>query len=87
MEILGWLAFPALVALVAMAWAGWAGREQPQSGRADDAAYERLVAALTKDTPAVRKRVPPAPVQPSTGVAVRRGSRANAGASDDGAVR
>ena len=77
MEILWWLAPPAVVTVLAMLWVNWLGREG--RGEVDrDVAVQRLARALHKDHPAMT-RPGPASTRPrdrSTGIAVRpSGSR------------
>jgi len=69
-EILLWLVPTGVVTLVAMLWVAWLGRE----GRGEidrDVAVERLAAAMQRDHPAVSRQRPQAPVDRSTGIAVR----------------
>jgi len=77
MSILLWLAPAAVITCVAMAWAAWAGRGRPPLHERSDAAQaraqQRFADALTRPLPdqqAVRR-----PIQPSTGVALRRPGR------------
>lgn len=75
MEILWWLAPPALVTLIAMLWVTWLGREG--RGEVDrDASVERLAKALRKDHPGATRATaaPPRPRDRSTGIAVRPSS-------------
>lgn len=72
-EILWWLAFPAVATLGAMGWVAWAGRpEREPSQRDSDQAYERFAAAVTKPHPTAGHRVAPTPLGRVSGVAVRR---------------
>lgn len=77
MEILWWLAPPAVVTLAAMLWVSWLGRDG--RGEVDrDVAVQRLERALRKDNPALSRPGPAAarPRDRSTGIAVRpSGSR------------
>ena len=84
MEILLWLAPPALVTLAAMCWAGWAARAE--AGEVDrDAAVRRLQRALQNERP-VRYAAPPPTRDRSTGVAVRpsRAGRTGVGGQQTG---
>lgn len=75
MEILWWLAPPAVVTVLAMAWAGWRGRERTEVSR--EVAIARMGEALAKPPRAESYRAP----QPSretdrsTGIAVRPSRR------------
>ena len=72
-EILLWLAFPAVATLAAMVWAAWAGRPEREPSEADaDEAYRRFAAAVAKPHPRAGRRVEPPAVSRSTGVALRR---------------
>ncbi|WP_164519639.1 hypothetical protein [Nocardioides ferulae] len=81
MEILLWLAPPAVVTLVAMAWVSWLGREG--RGEVDrDVAVRRLGEAMRRPMPD-RAPAPRRPREPSTGLAVRP-SRARPAAPPSG---
>jgi hypothetical protein len=76
-EILLWLAFPAVATLVAMGWAAWVGRPEREPSRAaTERTRQKFAAAVSKPLPARLRRVPPAPIDRSSGVAVRRTSPA-----------
>lgn len=75
MEILWWLAPPAVVTVIAMLWVSWLGREG--RGEVDrDAAVERLAKALRKEHPGTARTTstPTRPRDRSTGIAVRPSS-------------
>ncbi len=70
MEILLWLVPTAAVTVVAMLWVAWLGRDG--RGEVDrDVAVERLAAAMQREHAATRSPRPTAPVDRSTGIAVR----------------
>ncbi|MBD8870213.1 hypothetical protein [Nocardioides donggukensis] len=72
MEILWWLAPPAVVMVLAMLWVSWLARDG--RGEVDrDVAVERMAKALRRDHPALSQRAPTAvrPRERSTGIAVR----------------
>lgn len=72
MEILWWLAPPAVVTLVAMLWVSWLAREG--RGEVDrEVAVQRLAKAMRKEHPAMSRPRPGAtrPRDRSTGIAVR----------------
>lgn len=76
MEILWWLAPPAVVTVLAMFWVTWLGRER--RGEVDrDAAVARLAKALRKEHPGINRpqMVAPRPRDRSTGIAVRPSGR------------
>jgi hypothetical protein len=71
-EILLWLAPPAVVTVLAMLWAAWAGRDRRAPDDGDtEAAYERFAAAVQKPLP-TRGRTVTASQDHVSGVAVRR---------------
>ncbi|HEY3527820.1 MAG TPA: hypothetical protein VGK78_01630 [Nocardioides sp.] len=80
MEILWWLAPPAVATVLAMLWVSWLGREG--RGEVDrEVAVRRLDAAMSRPTRVVPRAVPPRTSRSgerSTGVAVRPSSRAAA---------
>ncbi len=72
MEILWWLAPPALVGALAMAWVGWLGR--PRAADVVDrseAAQERFARAIERTHPGVGRPRPAVVRDRSTGIAVR----------------
>lgn len=76
MDILWWLAPPAVVTVAAMVWVSWLGRDG--AGEVDrEVAVERLARALRKEHP--RPRTPgtsrPRDRDRSTGIAVRPSRR------------
>lgn len=78
MDILLWLVPPAGATALAMLWVSWLGREG--RGEVDrDVAVRRMGEALRRDLPARRTTVVRRPRERSTGVAVRRVTRAGDG--------
>ena len=70
MEILLWLVPTGVVTLVAMLWVAWLGRDG--RGAVDrDAAVDKLASAMQRDHTARHRPRPAAPVDRSTGIAVR----------------
>ena len=81
MEILLWLAPPAVVTLLAMGWVSWLGREG--RGEVDrEEAVRRLSAAMGKEHPGARLPRPAATCDRSTGIAVRPSARRPAPSRD-----
>jgi hypothetical protein len=70
-QILLWLAPPAVVTVLAMIWAAWAGRPQREEAQRSEAAYERFAAAIAKEHPAAGRPRPYTVRDRSTGIAVR----------------
>jgi hypothetical protein len=85
-EILLWLAPPAVVTVVAMLWVSWLGREG--RGEVDpEVAVRRLAQALQKEPPP-HTSTRPTPVRDrSTGIAVRPSRTPGAGRPSTGQPR
>jgi hypothetical protein len=79
MQVLWWLAPPLGATLLAMIWAAWTGRARDDVRRDDsDEVLARMEKALARPAPAPRRGARPATataVEPSHGVAIRRGAR------------
>jgi hypothetical protein len=86
-QILWWLAPPAVVTAVAMVWVGWLGRARDLSPDRSEAAQERFAAAILRELPSevTNRASSPRPLRDrSTGIAVRP---SQAPLSDDDARR
>jgi len=73
MQVLWWLAPPLVATVLAMLWAAWFGRTRDEATRDNsDEALERMRAALARTLPSTARSTPPAKVEVTHGVAIRR---------------
>lgn len=91
MDILWWLAPPAVATGLAMLWAAWAGRGRDTGRDQSDAARQRMAVAIARELPQTKRpqRLPTdrhvRRVEPSTGVVVRPSqSEAQSGTQSSG---